>query len=207
MLQKGRFLTPGKFTWKNKKGLVKTIANPLFLVFSPSLPLFCALTAFLSQSSLDPVKNLIFWSSGISGSFWRGRRWGLETQTQIFKCARESPEFLGEIFMDGSRCGTPDPVIVLSLCSLKIFANWREVVSMYLAPWVVWDGENGQGLHKTGLLDAGGERYEVIRGAELSCGNFRGHQVPTQPWPSLAAWVSVCEKSSHWQIIVLLGKI
>lgn len=127
MLQKSRFLTPGKFSWKNKKDLVETITNPLFLVFSP-LPLFYALTAFLSQSSLDPVKAL--GSPSISGSFWRGRRWGLESQAQIFKCTRESPELLGyQIFMDGSRYGTPDPIILLSLSSLEILTKWREVPS------------------------------------------------------------------------------
>lgn len=142
MLQKSRFLTPGKRTSKNKKkGLVGT---PFFL--SSFLLCLCSIPSQLSWAralwTLNPVKALA--SPWISGSFWRGRRWGLETQMQIFKCKRESPESLvSQIFMD---LGVG--LLPLSLC--YHLAAWRHlpngeryphfpIMPVCLAPWVVWD--------------------------------------------------------------------
>lgn len=127
MLQKSRFLTPGKFTSKNKKkGLVET---PFFL--SSLLLCLCSILSQLSWArtlwTLNPVK--VLGSPWISGSFWRGRRWGLETQMQIFQVQKRESWISGVPNLHGSRCGTPAPVIVLSLSGLKTFAKWREVPS------------------------------------------------------------------------------
>lgn len=150
VLQKKGVLTHGKFNLKRKK-------------FSPNwnkphffFPLFLSLCCILSQLSwaralwiILPVE--VLGSPWISGSFCRGRRWDLVTWMQVPKSTRKSPEFLeSQSLPDGSRCGTPAPVIVLSawghLSNGEGYAH-LPILSTCPAPWAVWDDERGQELH------------------------------------------------------------
>lgn len=209
VLQKKGVLTHGKFNLKKKK--FSPNWNKPHFFFPLSLSLCCILSQLSWARALWIILPVeVLGSPWISGSFCRGRRWDLVTWMQVPKSTRKSPEFLeSQSLPDGSRCGTPVPVIVLSLISLRTFVKWRGVrspshpvhVSCTVSSVGWWEGPGAAQSH---AQEQGHMR--MLKDLNWAVGNFRGHWVPTHLWLSLAAWKCVHENCSHWQLTVLLGK-